>query len=190
MPTSNPSNSTSNESVCTIAHHTACPLASTPLHASYPFQHSTEAAWPDDELLPPAELITPPPGVSAVLGRCRARTGRAGLLWIDPVLYVHAQAAGMGALKMEPMSLSPPLSAHMGDHTSATSFSPYPSSSPSPSHGGAMSQPVSAVSSTASPMSARSMDGWQPTPTNVQQLQHGAASMVVDVPVPVSTVAQ
>ena len=163
-------------------------LASTPPPSSYPFQYSTEAAWPDEEVLPPAELITPPPGVSAVLGRCRARTGRGGLLWIDPVLYVHAQAAGMGALKMEPMSLSPPQLAHMGDHTSATSFSPYPSSSPSPSH--AVSQPVSAVSSTASPLSARSADGWQPTPTNVQQLQHGAASMVVDVPVPVTTVVQ
>ena len=163
-------------------------LSSAPTRGSYPFQYSTEAAWPDDEVLPPAELITPPPGVSAVLGRCRARTGRGGLLWIDPVLYVHAQAAGMGALKMEPMSLSPPQSAHTGDHTSATSFSPYPSSSPSPSH--AASQPMSALSSTASPLSSRSADGWQSTPTNVQQLQHGAASMVVDVPVPVATVAQ
>ena len=160
--------------------------------AAYPFQYSSELAWPDDELLPPAELITPPPGVSAVLGRCRARTGRAGLLWLDPVLYVHAQAAGMGALKMEPMvSLSPPPSAvqHMGDHTSATSFSPYPSSTPSPSsHGGGGM--VGSVGSVSQPVSAASMDGWQPTPVNIQQLQHGAASMVVDVPVPVAAVTQ
>ena len=72
----------------------ALSAASSPALPPYSFQSSVEAAFPDDETLPPSELITPPPGVPAVLGRCRGRVGRAGKLWIDPATYLSVGRGG------------------------------------------------------------------------------------------------
>ena len=172
---------------------------------------SVEPAFPDEEMLPPLELITPPPGVSSVLGRCRGRVGRAGQLWIDPVLYLSvlraggsmaaAMAAGRGGdgMKLEPFSLtfSPPLSLHTEkDHSSATSFSPYPSSSAAPSPlnaaNGAAGGGGGAVGGQAATPAAGGEGGveYHPTPVNIQQLKEGAASVVVDFPVPTAIVQQ
>ena len=64
------------------------------------------------------------------------------------------------------------------DHASATSFEPYPSAPGAGAQDG--------LGNGTEPMQPMQLD-YQPTPANIKELQHGAASMVVDFPVPISS---
>ena len=149
---------------------------------------SIEVAFPDDEILPPSELITPPPGVPAVLGRCRGRVGRGGKLWIDPVMYLSAGRRGGLGLKVEGVGTrggeAGSLHSEM-DHASATSFSPYPSAGGD--EGMAVGVGAGGAADSVQPMAVE----YQQTPANIKEMQQvgqGGAAMVdvVDMPVPIA----